>query len=214
MGALIMTHSDDEGLVLPPALAPIQVVMVPIHKTEEDLANISAKAAELKAKLAKLGISFKYDDDDNKRPGWKFAEYETKGVPVRLAMGPRDLENGKIEIARRDTKEKTVVDFEGVETYIHNLLEHIQTNLYNRAAKFRTENFHKVDTYEEFKTQLKEKGGFYLVHWDGTSETEEKIKQDTQATIRCIPLDAEDEEGICMVTGKPSKRRVVIAKAY
>jgi prolyl-tRNA synthetase len=214
MGALIMTHSDDEGLVLPPALAPIQVVMVPIHKTEEDLANISAKAAELKAKLAKLGISFKYDDDDNKRPGWKFAEYETKGVPVRLAMGPRDLENGKIEIARRDTKEKTVVDFEGLETYIHNLLEDIQTNLYNRAAKFRTENFHKVDTYEEFKAQLKEKGGFYLVHWDGTSETEEKIKQETQATIRCIPLDAEDEEGVCMVTGKPSKRRVVIAKAY
>ena len=214
MGALIMTHSDDEGLVLPPALAPIQVVMVPIHKTEEDLANISAKAAELKAKLAKLGISFKYDDDDNKRPGWKFAEYETKGVPVRLAMGPRDLENGKIEIARRDTKEKTVVDFEGLETYIHNLLEDIQTNLYNRAAKFRTENFHKVDTYQEFKTQLKQKGGFYLVHWDGTSDTEEKIKQDTQATIRCIPLDAEDEEGVCMVTGKPSKRRVVIAKAY
>ncbi|MBI1835755.1 MAG: proline--tRNA ligase [Flavobacteriia bacterium] len=214
MGALIMTHSDDEGLVLPPALAPIQVVMVPIHKTDEDLVRISEKATELKTKLSQLGISFKYDDDVNKRPGWKFAEYETKGVPVRLAMGPRDLENGKIEIARRDTKEKSVIDFEGLEIYIQNLLLEIQTNLYERSLKFREENIQKVDTYEDFKTKIKAEGGFFLVHWDGTAETEELIKNETQATIRCIPLDAPEEIGVCMVTGKPSLKRVVLAKAY
>ena len=214
MGALIMTHSDDEGLVLPPLLAPIQVVIIPIHKTDEDLAAITEKVNGLTAQLKRLGISFKYDDDTIKRPGWKFAEYETKGVPVRIAIGPRDLAEGKVELVRRDTKEKSIVEFEGLADYIQELLEDIQDNLFERSKQFRTDNLHKVDTYEEFKTQLKEKGGFFLVHWDGTSETEEKIKSETQATIRCIPLDIPSEEGVCMVTGKPSKGRVVIAKAY
>jgi prolyl-tRNA synthetase len=214
MGALIMTHSDDEGLVLPPLLAPIQVVIIPIHKTEEDLAAITEKVNGLTAQLKRLGISFKYDDDTIKRPGWKFAEYETKGVPVRIAIGPRDLAEGKVELVRRDTKEKSIVEIEGLADYIQELLEDIQDNLFERSKQFRTDNLHKVDTYEEFKSQLKEKGGFFLVHWDGTSETEEKIKSETQATIRCIPLDIPSEEGVCMVTGKPSKGRVVIAKAY
>ena len=214
MGALIMTHSDDEGLVLPPLLAPIQVVIVPIHKTEEDLEAITAKVNELTLELKSLGISFKFDDDTNKRPGWKFAEYETKGVPVRLAIGPRDLAEGKAELVRRDTKEKSVVDFDGLSGYIKELLEDIQENLLERAKQFRTDNMHKVDTYDEFKKQLKEKGGFFLVHWDGTNETEEKIQSETKATIRCIPIDILSEEGVCMVTGKPSKGRVVMAKAY
>jgi prolyl-tRNA synthetase len=209
-----MTHSDDEGLVLPPLLAPIQVVIVPIHKTDEDLAAISEKVNELTSELKVMGISFKFDDDTNKRPGWKFAEYETKGVPVRLAIGPRDLAEGKVELVRRDTKEKSVVDFEGLSEYIKELLEDIQDNLLERAKQFRTENMHKVDTYDEFKKQLKEKGGFFLVHWDGTNETEEKIQSETKATIRCIPIDTPAEEGVCMVTGKPSKGRVVMAKAY
>ncbi len=214
MGALIMTHSDDEGLVLPPNLAPIQVVIVPIHKTDDELTVISAKVLELTTSLKALGISFKYDDDENRRPGWKFAEYETKGVPVRIAIGPRDLENGKVELVRRDTKEKSVVDFDGLDEYIEELLAEIQDNLFEKANQFRSENMHKVDTYAEFKEQIESKGGFFLVHWDGTSETEEKIKDETKATIRCIPLDAEEEDGVCMVTGKPSKYRVVIAKAY
>jgi len=214
MGALIMTHSDDEGLVLPPLLAPIQVVIVPIHKTEEDLEAITAKVNELTLELKSLGISFKFDDDTNKRPGWKFAEYETKGVPVRLAIGPRDLAEGKAELVRRDTKEKSVVDFDGLSGYIKELLEDIQENLLERAKQFRTDNMHRVDTYDEFKKQLKEKGGFFLVHWDGTNETEEKIQSETKATIRCIPIDIPSEEGVCMVTGKPSKGRVVMAKAY
>jgi prolyl-tRNA synthetase len=214
MGALIMTHSDDEGLVLPPKLAPIQVVIVPIHKTDEELARISEKVGELTTSLKSLGISFKYDDDENRRPGWKFAEYETKGVPVRIAIGPRDLENGNVELVRRDTKEKSVVSFDGLDEYIEELLEEIQDNLFERANQFRTENMHKVDTYSEFKEQIESKGGFFLVHWDGTAETEEKIKEETKATIRCIPLDAEEENGVCMVTGKPSKYRVVVAKAY
>ena len=214
MGALIMTHSDDEGLVLPPKLAPIQVVIVPIHKTDEELARISEKVGELTTSLKSLGISFKYDDDENRRPGWKFAEYETKGVPVRIAIGPRDLENGNVELVRRDTKEKSVVSFDGLDEYIEELLEEIQDNLFERANQFRTENMHKVDTYLEFKEQIESKGGFFLVHWDGTAETEEKIKEETKATIRCIPLDAEEENGVCMVTGKPSKYRVVVAKAY
>ena len=214
MGALIMTHSDDEGLVLPPLLAPIQVVIVPIHKTEEDLEAITAKVNELTLELKSLGISFKFDDDTNKRPGWKFAEYETKGVPVRLAIGPRDLAEGKAELVRRDTKEKSVVDFDGLSGYIKELLEDIQENLFERAKQFRTDNMHRVDTYDEFKKQLKEKGGFFLVHWDGTNETEEKIQSETKATIRCIPIDIPSEEGVCMVTGKPSKGRVVMAKAY
>lgn len=214
MGALIMTHSDDEGLVLPPALAPIQVVIVPIYKTDEEFALINEKVAEIQQGLKALGISVKYDDDDNRRPGWKFAEYEMKGVPVRLTVGARDLAENKVEIARRDTKEKQTLSLDGIVPYIEQLLKDIQTNLFERAKNFRTENMHKLETYEDFKKQLEEKGGFYLVHWDGTSETEEKIKQETQATIRCIPLDAPEEEGVCMVTGKPSKMRVVISKAY
>lgn len=213
MGALIMTHSDDDGLVLPPKLAPIQVVGVPIFKTDEEYNAIGNKFDELSVKLKAHGISFKYDDDKNRRPGWKFAEYEAKGVPLRLAMGPRDMENGNIEVARRDTKTKEVVPFEGLDTLIIRLLNEIQDNLYKKALIFRDENLHKVDTYEEFKTRLAEQGGFYLVHWDGTPETEAKIKEETQATIRCIPFEA-SEEGVCMVTGKPSKQRVVISKAY
>ena len=213
MGALIMTHSDDEGLVLPPTLAPIQVVAVPIYRTDEELQAITEKMKELAAKLKARGISFKFDDDDNRRPGWKFAHYEVKGVPVRVAMGPRDLENGKAEIARRDTKEKQTVDFEGLDAFIENLLGEIQTNLFERAKAFRAANTKKVDTYEEFKSQI-DGGGFFLAHWDGTKETESKIKEETQATIRCIALDQEQEEGVGMVTGKPSAGRVIFAKAY
>lgn len=213
MGALIMTHSDDEGLVLPPTLAPIQVVAVPIYRTDEELQAITEKMKELAAKLKARGISFKFDDDDNRRPGWKFAHYEVKGVPIRVAMGPRDLENGKAEIARRDTKEKQTVDFEGLDAFIENLLGEIQTNLFERAKAFRAANTKKVDTYEGFKSQI-DGGGFFLAHWDGTKETESKIKEETQATIRCIALDQEAEEGVCMVTGKPSAGRVIFAKAY
>jgi prolyl-tRNA synthetase len=213
MGALIMTHSDDEGLVLPPALAPIQVVAVPIHRSDEELALITDKFIELGLKLKSKGISFKFDNDDNKRPGWKFAEYEAKGVPVRLAMGPRDLENGKVELARRDTKTKEVVDFENVDVIIEKLLSDIQSSLLARAKAFRAASMKKVDSYEEFKKDI-ENGGFFLAHWDGTKETESKIKEETQATIRCIEIDAEDEAGFCMVSGKPSSRRVIFAKAY
>ncbi len=214
MGALIMTHSDDAGLVLPPKLAPIQVVAVPIYKTNEDLLAISERMNELAEKLRGKGISFKFDDDDNRRPGWKFAEYESKGVPVRLALGPRDLSNGKIEVARRDEKKKEVVDFEGVETYIVNLLEEIQSNLLNKALDFREKNMHTIDSYEDFKERIDSEGGFFLAHWDGTEATEEKIKNETKATIRCIPFDREEEQGVCMVTGKPSAGRVVFAKSY
>ncbi len=214
MGALIMTHSDDAGLVLPPKLAPIQVVAVPIYKTNEDLLAISERMNELAEKLIGKGISFKFDDDDNRRPGWKFAEYESKGVPVRLALGPRDLSNGKIEVARRDEKTKEVVDFEGVETYIVNLLEEIQSNLLNKALDFREKNMRTIDSYEDFKERIDSEGGFFLAHWDGTEATEEKIKNETKATIRCIPFDREEEQGVCMVTGKPSAGRVVFAKSY
>lgn len=214
MGALIMTHSDDEGLVLPPKLAPTQVVIVPIYKSDEELAAIRSAVDAISAELKALNIRVKFDDDDQKRPGWKFAEYEAKGVPVRIAIGPRDLANGVVELARRDTKEKFAQNIEGIGQSIAQLLDEIQVNLYERALKFRNENMHQVDTYEEFKTQLETKGGFYLAHWDGTAETEEKIKQETQATIRCIPIDIPSEEGVCMVTGKPSKGRVVFAKAY
>jgi prolyl-tRNA synthetase len=214
MGALIMTHSDDEGLVLPPKLAPIQVVIVPIYKSTEELEQVSIKANELVQKLKSMGISVKFDDDHNRRPGWKFAEYETKGVPVRVALGPRDLAEGKAEIVRRDTKEKSVVEFEGIEKIIGQLMIDIQENLFNRANQFRADNIQKVDSYEVFKEKIEKDGGFYLVHWDGTAETEAQIKAETQATIRCIPLDSQEEDGKCMVTGKPSKHRVVIAKAY
>ena len=213
MGALIMTHSDDQGLVLPPKIAPLQVVAVPIYKNEEQFNKICSKFKDLEVKLKALGISFKLDDDDNRRPGWKFAEYETKGVPVRLAMGPRDLDNGKIELARRDTRTKEVLDYDGIDTYIKNLLDEIQESLYNRALEHRKSNTHIVDSYEDFKKQIKN-GGFFLAHWDGTKETELLIKEQTQATIRCIPLNDDIETGKCMVTGKESKRRVVFAKAY
>ena len=213
MGALIMTHSDDEGLVLPPSLAPIQVVGIPIYRNDDELYAISEKFITLGKSLKALGISFKYDNDDNRRPGWKFAEYESKGVPIRLAMGPRDLENGNVELARRDLKTKEIVAFDGIESMIQQVLAAIQQNLLQRSKDFRTNNTFVVDTYEEFKEKI-DAGGFFMAHWDGTNETEEKIKNETQATIRCIPLDFVKEEGKCMVTGSPSKGRVVFAKAY
>ena len=213
MGALIMTHSDDNGLVLPPNLAPFQVVIVPIYKNEEQLNAISEKVKEITSKLKKLGIWVKYDDNDTKKPGWKFAEYELKGVPVRLAMGARDLENGTVEIARRDTLTKETVAMEGVEQYISDLLKEIQHNIFKKAVDFRTSVTREVNSYDEFKVEI-EKGGFLLCHWDGTAETEEFIKNETKATIRCIPVDGEVDPGFCMVTGKPSTRRVVFARAY
>ncbi len=213
MGALIMTHSDDNGLVLPPHLAPIQVVIIPIYKDEEGRKAIAEKVEPLLAELKKKGISVKFDDADNKRPGFKFADYEVKGVPVRLALGQRDLENGTVELMRRDTLEKETVSFDGIANHIENLLEDIQKNLFEKAKKYRDEMTYAVDTYDEFKEQI-EKGGFILAHWDGTPETEEKIKNETKATIRCIPLEGDETPGKCMVTGKPSARRVLFARAY
>jgi prolyl-tRNA synthetase len=213
MGALIMSHSDDNGLVLPPKLAPFQVVIVPIYKTEEQLTMINEKANSIIKSLKALGIRVKYDNNDTKKPGWKFAEYELKGVPVRLAIGARDLENGTIEVARRDTLSKETVSIEGIDQYILHLLEDIQKNIFQIALERRRKFTRKVDSWEEFKTEI-EKGGLLLCHWDGTPETEEKIKEETKATIRCIPLDAEEEEGICVYSGKPSTRRVVFARAY
>ena len=213
MGALIMTHSDDNGLVLPPKLAPIQVVIVPIYRSQEQLDTINAKVAPIVEKLKKQGISVKYDNADNKRPGFKFADYELKGVPVRLVLGARDIENGTIEVMRRDTLEKETVSIEGIEGYVEKLLDDIQNNIYTKALNHRLEMTTKVDTWEDFKTQI-EKGGFILAHWDGTTETEEKIKEETKATIRCIPLNGEEEEGKCIYTGKPSKRRVIFARNY
>ena len=214
MGALIMAHSDDNGLVLPPKLAPYQVVIIPIYRQLDQLATISEKVDEIIDKLKAKGISVKYDNSDNRKPGWKFAEYELKGVPVRLAIGPRDLENGTVEVARRDTLEKTSAQLDGIEDYIEQLLEDIQNNIYKKAADFRTANTTKVDTWEEFKDVLKNKGGFISAHWDGTSETEEMIKTETKATIRCMPLEYEEEEGKCVYSGNPSKRRVLFALAY
>ncbi|MDY5108396.1 MAG: proline--tRNA ligase [Sodaliphilus sp.] len=213
MGALIMTHSDDNGLVLPPKLAPIQVVIVPIYRSQEQLDTINAKVAPIVENLKKQGISVKYDNADNKRPGFKFADYELKGVPVRLVLGARDIENGTIEVMRRDTLEKETVSIEDIEGYVEKLLDDIQNNIYTKALNHRLEMTTKVDTWEDFKTQI-EKGGFILAHWDGTTETEEKIKEETKATIRCIPLDGEEEEGKCIYTGKPSKRRVIFARTY
>jgi prolyl-tRNA synthetase len=213
IGALIMAHSDDNGLVLPPKLAPFQVIIVPIYQKNEQLAEISAKVDEIIAKLKAKGISVKYDNNDNKKPGWKFAEYELKGVPVRLAMGPRDLQNGTIEVSRRDTLEKQVVAIDGIDNYVEQLLTDIQENIYQKAFDFRTQNTVEVDTWEEFKEALK-KGGFILAHWDGTSETEEKIKAETKATIRNIPLDSKPEGGKCVYSGKPSTQRVLFALAY
>jgi prolyl-tRNA synthetase len=214
MGALIMAHSDDEGLVLPPKLAPIQVVIVPIFKGEEQLAKITEKVNSLKKELLAKGISMKFDNRETHTPGWKFADYELKGVPLRIAIGPRDMENGTAEVARRDTKEKKVYPLEGLATQIESLLEDIQQNVYQRAFNFRQANTTKVDTFQEFKELLDKKGGFFLAHWDGTSETEEKIKEETKATIRCIPMDAEAEEGKCIYSGKPSAKRVLFARAY
>ncbi len=215
MGALIMAHSDDNGLVLPPKLAPIHVVMVPIFKTEEEHAAIIAKMEELKGELEKLGLSVKIDDRDNLRSGFKFAEWELKGVPVRVAMGPRDLANGTVEVARRDTLTKESMPLDGVAGAINALMDEIQANIYQKALEFRAANTVQVDTWEEFKEKI-EQGGFLLCHWDGTPETEEKIKEETKATIRCIPLDTNVvmEEGKCIYSGKPSKQRVIFARAY
>ncbi len=213
MGALIMTHSDDNGLVLPPHLAPMQVVIIPIYKSMEQLAEIDAKVAPIVEKFKKMGISVKYDNADNKRPGFKFADYELKGVPVRLVLGARDIENNTVEVMRRDTLEKNTVSIDNIEEYVVNLLEDIQKNIFNKALKFREEKTIKVDTYDEFKEKIEE-GGFILAHWDGTPETEEKIKAETKATIRCIPLDGDKTPGKCMVTGKPSAQRVIFARNY
>lgn len=213
MGALIMTHSDDNGLVLPPHLAPIQVVIVPIYKDAEGLAKISERVESIVKNLRSMGVSVKYDDADNKRPGFKFADYEVKGVPVRLAIGARDLENGTVEVMRRDTLEKETLPLEGIEDTVVRLLEEIQTNLLVKARKYRDEMTTTADTYEEFKEKL-DQGGFILAHWDGTPETEEKIKEETKATIRCIPFEGDTTPGVCMVTGKPSARRVIFARSY
>lgn len=214
MGALIMAHSDDQGLVLPPKLAPIQVVIIPIYKGEEELAKIAEVAKEIMKSLKEKNISVKFDNRDTQRPGFKFAEYELKGVPVRLAIGGRDIENNTIEIARRDTKTKETVEIAGIAQRIELLLEQIQENIYNRASNFREENTKKVDSYDEFKRVLDETPGFVSAHWDGTSETESKIKEETKATIRCIPLGNEQEEGFCIYSGKPSSQRVLFARAY
>ncbi|WP_020527472.1 proline--tRNA ligase [Flexithrix dorotheae] len=214
MGALIMAHSDDDGLVIPPKLAPIHVVIVPIYKNEEQLAQIGEKAKEIKDSLDKYNYSVKFDGRDTYKPGYKFNEWELKGVPVRIAIGPRDLENGTVEVARRDTKEKISLKFEELEREIPILMENIQQNIYSRALKFREENTTHVETYDEFKKVLKDKGGFIMAHWDGTPETEERIKNETKATIRCIPLDSPEEEGKCIFSGNPSKRKVMFAVAY
>jgi prolyl-tRNA synthetase len=213
MGALIMAHSDNNGLVLPPALAPFQVVIVPIYKGDDQLAMINEKADALVKELRAMGVSVKYDNADNKKPGWKFAEYELKGVPVRVTLGARDLENGMVEIMRRDKLEKSSVAYEGVAQYIKDLLADIQSNIFQKALDYRASVTREVNSYDEFKVEI-EKGGFISAHWDGTPETEELIKQETKATIRCIPLDGDTTPGVCMVTGKPSARRVLFARAY
>ena len=213
MGALIMTHSDDNGLVLPPKLAPIQVVIVPVYKSADQLAEVDKVVEPIVARLRGMGISVKYDNADNKRPGFKFADYELKGVPVRLVLGARDIEAGTVEVMRRDTLEKHVAQLEGIEEYVKTLLDDIQNNIFTKALNHRESMTCKVDTWEEFKEQI-EKGGFILAHWDGTTETEEKIKEETKATIRCIPVDSVEEEGKCIYTGKPSSRRVIFARNY
>jgi prolyl-tRNA synthetase len=214
MGALIMSHSDNQGLVLPPKLAPIQVVIVPIYKDDEQLQKINAFANQLKKELEDKDIRVKYDNRDNQRPGWKFADYEFKGVPLRIAIGGRDMENGTVELARRDTKEKQTVPQAGLTNVISGLLTEIQDGLFQKALKYRDSMIHKVENYEEFKDVLENKGGFISAHWDGTPETEERIKQETKATIRCIPLNNPLEDGVCVYSGKPSIQRVLFAKAY
>ena len=214
IGALVMAHSDDQGLVLPPKLAPIQVVIVPIYKGEDSKPIIDAKATEIMTNLKAKGIKVKYDNDDQSRPGWKFAEYEMKGVPVRMALGARDLENNVVEVARRDTKEKKVLSLENIETQIETLLNDIQDHIYNKAKTFRDENIVEVNDWDTFVKTLDEKGGFISAHWDGTPETEEKIKEMTKATIRCIPLNNQLEDGVCILTKNPSTQRVLFARAY
>ncbi len=214
IGALVMAHSDDDGLILPPKIAPIQVVIVPIYKGEEQKALIDEKVYAIIKNLKALGISVKYDDSDNARPGWKFAEYELKGVPVRVAIGARDLQNNVVEVARRDTKEKSSIGMEGIETYIKNLLEEIQVSMFNKAKKFRDDHISSADNWDSFLSVLDTKGGFVSAHWDGTGETEDKIKELSKATIRCIPLDNPQENGKCILTGNPSTQRVLFARAY
>lgn len=215
IGALVMAHSDDDGLVLPPKLAPLQVVIVPIYnKNAETTAKIDQLAADLMATMRQQGVRVKFDNDDNQRPGWKFAEYELKGVPVRITLGARDIENNLVEVARRDTKEKTSMQVEGLAAHAIHLLADIQANMFNKALKFREDNMHSVDTWDEFVKTLDEKSGFISAHWDGTPETEEKIKELTKATIRCIPLNNAQEAGKCILTGNPSTQRVIFARAY
>jgi prolyl-tRNA synthetase len=214
MGAIIMGHADNNGLVLPPKLAPIQVVIIPIFKNPEQLAQISEKAVKIKTDLEKMGITVKYDDRDNNTPGWKFSDYELKGVPVRLAIGARDLQNNTIEVARRDMLTKETIQIEKVNEHIPALLDEIQANIFQKALKFRQENTFYVDKWSDFVSTLDTQGGFIMAHWDGTAETEERIKEETKATIRCIPFDAAEEDGKCVYSGKPSKQRVLFARAY
>ena len=214
VGALVMAHSDDQGLILPPKIAPLQVVIVPIYKGDEQKAIIDAKANEIMSQLKNMGIRVKYDDNDNNRPGWKFAEYEMKGVPVRLALGARDLEKNVVEVARRDTKEKRVVGLDGIAQYMDGLLLEIQQNMFNKAKTYQDEHITNADSWDEFEKLLDEKGGFIAAHWDGTAETEEAIKEKTKATIRCIPIKNKQENGHCILTGKPSTQRVLFARAY
>jgi prolyl-tRNA synthetase len=214
VGALVMAHSDDEGLVLPPKIAPLQVVIVPIYKGDDQKAAIDEKAQQIAAELKAKGIRVKYDNSDNQRPGWKFAQYELKGVPVRVAIGARDIQNNKAEIARRDTKEKNVVSMDGIAENIRQLLDEIQVSMFRKALSFRDQNITRVDNWAEFEKVLNEKGGFISAHWDGTAETEEQIKEKTKATIRCIPLNNPQENGKCVLTGKPSSQRVLFAVAY
>jgi prolyl-tRNA synthetase len=213
MGALIMTHSDDNGLVLPPRLAPTQVVIIPIGGKPEQVAAVDAAVAPVIEELKQMGISVKYDNADNRRPGFKFADYELKGVPVRLVLGARDLENGTVEVMRRDTLEKETRPFEGIAQYVRQLLDDIQQNIYQKAKAYRDAHIFECDNYDEFKARVKD-GGFFLCHWDGTAETEAKIKEDTQATIRCVPFGFEQTPGVDMVSGKPSVARVLMARSY
>ncbi len=208
-----MAHSDDNGLILPPKLAPLYVVIIPIYKNDEQLSVITEKVTKIIAELKAAGITVKYDDSDQNKPGWKYAEYELKGVPVRMAIGMRDIENNTVEIARRDTKEKTLIKAESLGKQIKDLLENIQKNIYLKALEYRDKNLYRVSNWNEFITQI-EKGGFISAHWDGTEETEQKIKEETKATIRCIQLDADDEQGECVYSGKPSQKRVLFARAY
>ncbi len=214
IGALIMAHSDNHGLVIPPKLAPVQVIIIPIFKSPGQLSDLSAFAEKIKTDLEKAGLTVKYDDRDNNKPGWKFSDYELKGVPVRIAIGPRDLENMTVEVARRDTLKKVTIPAKEINSFIPPLLDEIQKNIYNKALKFRKENTHYLDKWSDFLEILDNQGGFIMAHWDGTSETEEKIKQETKATIRCIPFDSPAEEGKCIYSGKPSERRVLFARSY